>query len=138
RRVLHDEPVHSGRARLCGRHQLAGHPDRRGASGGPDDQVRDRGTDQTGVRGGRGRRGLFRVAGRLRRAGPACSISRAIAPPATAAPYASICRIATPWGGSAVSNFAFLRDGWPDIFAEAVRAERSAVADPRTSCFYAR
>jgi type I restriction enzyme R subunit len=37
-----------------------------------------------------------------------------------------------------VSNFAFLRAEWPDLFAEAARAERNGVADPRASCFYAR
>ena len=37
-----------------------------------------------------------------------------------------------------MSNFAFLHDEWPGIFDEAVRAERTAAADPRTSCFYAR
>ena len=37
-----------------------------------------------------------------------------------------------------MSNFGFLRAEWPDLFEEAVRAERIAVADPRTSCFYAR
>ena len=41
------------------------------------------------------------------------------------------------WGG-VVSNFAFLRAEWPELFGEAIRAERLAVADPRTSCFYAR
>jgi type I restriction enzyme, R subunit len=37
-----------------------------------------------------------------------------------------------------MSNFAFLRAEWPELFGEAVRAERLAIADPRTSCFYAR
>jgi type I restriction enzyme R subunit len=37
-----------------------------------------------------------------------------------------------------VSNFGFLRAEWPDLHAEAVYAERLAVADPRASCFYAR
>jgi type I restriction enzyme R subunit len=37
-----------------------------------------------------------------------------------------------------VSNFGFLRAEWPDLYGEAIRAERLAVADPRTSCFYAR
>ena len=36
------------------------------------------------------------------------------------------------------SNFDFLRAEWPDLFAEAVAAEREAFADPRISCFYAR
>ncbi|GEL19194.1 DEAD/DEAH box helicase family protein [Pseudonocardia asaccharolytica] len=37
-----------------------------------------------------------------------------------------------------MSNFGFLRAEWPALHAEAVRAERLAVADPRASCFYAR
>jgi type I restriction enzyme R subunit len=37
-----------------------------------------------------------------------------------------------------VSNFDFLRAEWPELFAEAVLAERDAFADPRISCFYAR
>lgn len=37
-----------------------------------------------------------------------------------------------------VTNFSFLQAEWPALFAEAVRAERNGVADPRTSCFYAR
>jgi type I restriction enzyme R subunit len=37
-----------------------------------------------------------------------------------------------------VSNFGFLRAEWPGLHAEAVHAERLAVADPRASCFYAR
>jgi type I restriction enzyme R subunit len=41
------------------------------------------------------------------------------------------------WGG-VVSNFGFLQAEWPELFGEASRAERLAVADPRTSCFYAR
>ena len=36
------------------------------------------------------------------------------------------------------SNFDFLRAEWPELFAEAVLAEREAFADPRISCFYAR
>ncbi|MFR9752275.1 DEAD/DEAH box helicase family protein [Nocardia sp. 004] len=36
------------------------------------------------------------------------------------------------------SNFAFLQPEWPELFDEAVRAERAAMADPRVSCFYAR
>ena len=36
------------------------------------------------------------------------------------------------------SNFAFLQAEWPALFAEAVRAERNTVADPRAACFYAR
>lgn len=37
-----------------------------------------------------------------------------------------------------MSNFAFLRAEWPELHAEAFRAERAALADPRTACFYAR
>ena len=37
-----------------------------------------------------------------------------------------------------MSNFGFLRAEWPELFDEASRAERLAVADPRASCFYAR
>jgi type I restriction enzyme R subunit len=37
-----------------------------------------------------------------------------------------------------VSNFAFLDNGWPTLAHECIRAERSAVADPRTGCFYSR
>ena len=37
-----------------------------------------------------------------------------------------------------MSNFGFLRAEWPELFSEAIRAERLVVADPRTSCFYAR
>ena len=37
-----------------------------------------------------------------------------------------------------MSNFGFLRAEWPELFEEAERAERNAVADPRTACFYAR
>ena len=37
-----------------------------------------------------------------------------------------------------MSNFGFLRAEWPDLYVEAVHAERLAVADPRASCFYAR
>ena len=37
-----------------------------------------------------------------------------------------------------MSNFDFLRAEWPELFAEAVLAERNAFADPRISCFYAR
>ena len=36
------------------------------------------------------------------------------------------------------SNFAFLQPDWPDLLAEARRAEAAAHADPRTACFYAR
>lgn len=41
------------------------------------------------------------------------------------------------WAG-VVSNFGFLRAQWPELFDEAIRSERLAIADPRTSCFYAR
>ncbi|WP_055477913.1 DEAD/DEAH box helicase family protein [Sphaerimonospora mesophila] len=37
-----------------------------------------------------------------------------------------------------MGNFEFLRPEWPDLYEEATRAERLAVADPRVSCFYAR
>ncbi|MFB8004788.1 DEAD/DEAH box helicase family protein [Nocardia sp. NPDC056000] len=37
-----------------------------------------------------------------------------------------------------MSNFAFLRAEWPDLFDEAVRAERVGVADPRVACILAR
>jgi type I restriction enzyme, R subunit len=37
-----------------------------------------------------------------------------------------------------VSNFGFLQAEWPELHGEAMRAERLAIADPRTSCFYAR
>jgi type I restriction enzyme, R subunit len=40
--------------------------------------------------------------------------------------------------GDAVTNFGFLRAEWSELFGEAIRAERLAAADPRTSCFYAR
>lgn len=40
--------------------------------------------------------------------------------------------------GQPQSNFHFLRDEWPALYDEALRAERRAYADPRTSCFYAR
>lgn len=36
------------------------------------------------------------------------------------------------------SNFSFLQTEWPELHAEAQRAERAALADPRTACFYAR
>jgi type I restriction enzyme R subunit len=39
---------------------------------------------------------------------------------------------------TAPSNFAFLQPDWPDLLAEARRAEAAAHADPRTACFYAR
>ncbi|MCT9932028.1 DEAD/DEAH box helicase family protein [Planotetraspora sp. A-T 1434] len=37
-----------------------------------------------------------------------------------------------------MSNFRFLDAEWPELYDEALRAERSVFADPRTSCFYAR
>ncbi len=37
-----------------------------------------------------------------------------------------------------MSNFEFLKAEWPELYHEATRAERLAIADPRTSCFYAR
>ncbi|VVO00466.1 DEAD/DEAH box helicase family protein [Pseudomonas fluorescens] len=37
-----------------------------------------------------------------------------------------------------MSNFAFLRTEWPGLHAEAVKAEANVLADPRSSCFYAR
>ncbi len=36
------------------------------------------------------------------------------------------------------SNFSFLQADWPELLAEARRAEAAALADPRTACFYAR
>src|SRR5689334_1892206 len=36
------------------------------------------------------------------------------------------------------SNFSFLRTAWPDLALECAKAERNALADPRTACFYAR
>ncbi|SCE97728.1 DEAD/DEAH box helicase family protein [Micromonospora chokoriensis] len=37
-----------------------------------------------------------------------------------------------------MSNFAFLRAEWPELFAEAEQAELNAAVNPRTACFYAR
>jgi len=37
-----------------------------------------------------------------------------------------------------VTNFAFLRAEWPELFSEAAQAERNGYADPRACCFYAR
>lgn len=37
-----------------------------------------------------------------------------------------------------MSNFAFLRAEWPGLHVEALKAEANVLADPRTSCFYAR
>ena len=36
------------------------------------------------------------------------------------------------------SNFSFLQTDWPELLAEARRAEAAALSDPRTACFYAR
>jgi type I restriction enzyme R subunit len=36
------------------------------------------------------------------------------------------------------SNFTFLQAEWPALYAEAARAEATALTDPRTACFYAR
>ena len=40
--------------------------------------------------------------------------------------------------GCEVSNFAFLKAEWPEVYEAALKSERQAYADPRTSCFYAR
>lgn len=37
-----------------------------------------------------------------------------------------------------VGNFDFLQAEWPQLHAEARKAERDALFDPRTTCFYAR
>ncbi|WP_137354881.1 DUF4145 domain-containing protein, partial [Nocardia farcinica] len=37
-----------------------------------------------------------------------------------------------------VGNFDFLQAEWPQLYAEAKKAERDALFDPRTTCFYAR
>ncbi|MGN7158086.1 DEAD/DEAH box helicase family protein [Dietzia cercidiphylli] len=37
-----------------------------------------------------------------------------------------------------VGNFDFLQAEWPVLYAEARKAERNAMFDPRTTCFYAR
>ena len=37
-----------------------------------------------------------------------------------------------------MSNFTFLIDDWPDLFAAAREAEQDVNSAPRTSCFYAR
>ncbi len=36
------------------------------------------------------------------------------------------------------SNFSFLQAEWPALFTEATKAEKAALTDPRTACFYAR
>src|SRR5665648_866480 len=40
--------------------------------------------------------------------------------------------------GGSVGNFGFVEAEWPELYAEAARAEQFAFVDPRTSCFYAR
>ncbi|MHB8619035.1 MAG: DEAD/DEAH box helicase family protein [Chloroflexota bacterium] len=37
-----------------------------------------------------------------------------------------------------MSNFTFLKAEWPEVHESALKAERQAYSDPRTSCFYAR
>lgn len=37
-----------------------------------------------------------------------------------------------------MSQFAFLRAEWPELFESAEKAEVAALADARTACFYAR
>lgn len=37
-----------------------------------------------------------------------------------------------------MSNFAFVKDEWPELYQECVRAEGYLVSDPRSACFYAR
>lgn len=37
-----------------------------------------------------------------------------------------------------MGNFDFLQAEWPQLYAEAKKAERDALFDPRTTCFYAR
>ena len=39
---------------------------------------------------------------------------------------------------NSASNFSFLQPDWPDLLAEARRAEAAALSEPRTACFYAR
>ena len=39
---------------------------------------------------------------------------------------------------STPSHFSFLQPDWPELLAEARRAEAAALTDPRTACFYAR
>ncbi|WIE65584.1 DEAD/DEAH box helicase family protein [Curtobacterium sp. MCLR17_036] len=36
------------------------------------------------------------------------------------------------------ANFAFVRAAWPDVFADASRAESYLSSDPRSACFYSR
>ena len=37
-----------------------------------------------------------------------------------------------------MSHFQFLSAEWKDLYEAAVKAESTAIPDPRTSCFYAR
>ncbi len=37
-----------------------------------------------------------------------------------------------------MTNFAFLQTEWPQLFADAQKAEALVIPDPRTACFYAR
>jgi type I restriction enzyme, R subunit len=37
-----------------------------------------------------------------------------------------------------MSNFAFLQAEWPQLFADAQKAEALVIPDPRSACFYAR
>ena len=37
-----------------------------------------------------------------------------------------------------MSNFTFLNNDWPDLYATAREAEQNVNSAPRTSCFYAR
>lgn len=37
-----------------------------------------------------------------------------------------------------MSNFGFLHSEWPQIFADAQKAEAHVIPDPRAACFYAR
>lgn len=37
-----------------------------------------------------------------------------------------------------MSNFAFLKNGWPQMFEAAAHTEEAVNTDPRTACFYAR
>jgi len=37
-----------------------------------------------------------------------------------------------------MSNFAYLKSNWPDLFETAREAEQNVNSAPRTSCFHAR
>ena len=37
-----------------------------------------------------------------------------------------------------MTNFGFLKSEWPQIFADAQKAEAQVLPDPRAACFYAR